>query len=197
MTHSPGPWKQGASFILSPDHGIICELYEPRRPEDSIVMPYNASDEAIANASLITVAPELLAVCQGLLEFIKTFDMGGDWCQDNYPAIKAARAAIAKAQPAPVPQGTREVEQPLFANIISLANCVPQVHGKYFTYLQTEDGLLEITVVIGECSKARAIIGETVVYEAQSDDDGNFTHRLFRPGQWVDAVLATATKQEV
>lgn len=87
--------------------------------------------------------------------------------------------------------------QRLFANIISLASRGTRIHRGYFTYLQTEDGLLEITVVIGECSKARAIIGETVVYEAQSDDDGNFTHRLFRPGQWVDAVLATATKQEV
>lgn len=44
---------------------------------------------------------ELLAACRGLLRFIKTFNMGGDWRQDNYPAIKAARAAIQKTETAP------------------------------------------------------------------------------------------------
>lgn len=29
-----------------------------------------------------------------LLGFIKRFDLGGDWCQDNYPAIKNARAVL-------------------------------------------------------------------------------------------------------
>ena len=38
---------------------------------------------------------DLLAACEALLSFIKGHDMGGDWYQENYPAIQQARAAIA------------------------------------------------------------------------------------------------------
>jgi hypothetical protein len=47
---------------------------------------------------LFAAAPDLLAACKGLLDFIQTFNIGGEWCQDNYPAIKAAHAVIAQAE---------------------------------------------------------------------------------------------------
>lgn len=42
---------------------------------------------------------DLLAACEALLSFIKGHDMGGDWYQENYPAIQQARAAIAAVRP--------------------------------------------------------------------------------------------------
>ena len=44
------------------------------------------------------IGVRFLKACEGLLEFIKSFTMGSDWEQSNYPAIKAAYATIAKAK---------------------------------------------------------------------------------------------------
>lgn len=41
---------------------------------------------------------ELLGVCKELLDFIKDFDFGGDWYQDNYSVIVNAKAVIVKAE---------------------------------------------------------------------------------------------------
>lgn len=65
-----------------------------------ILLAYlNAQENRIKELETNT-APnsELLEACEGLLGFIKTFDMGGDWEQSNYPPIKKAKAIIAKAK---------------------------------------------------------------------------------------------------
>lgn len=95
--HTPGPW------IVTDEHPnnptirrrgeyALASTY-PQRGPDGI-----AAHDADANARLIAAAPDLLAACKGLLQFIKTFNVGGDWCQRNYPAVKAACAAIAKVK---------------------------------------------------------------------------------------------------
>jgi predicted ATPase len=107
MARTPGPWKvrgreivhpkndRGGTVVIGPDYknadelnlNIAIETYRPPKDEDMafIVRACNAHDG-------------LLAACKGLLDFIQTFNIGGEWCQDNYPAIKAARAVIAQAE---------------------------------------------------------------------------------------------------
>ena len=59
-----------------------------------------ASQTVVVPLQMAMMACELLQCCKSLLEFIKAHDMGGDWCQDNYPTIVNARATIAKAEDA-------------------------------------------------------------------------------------------------
>ena len=47
---------------------------------------------------LAVMSCELLQSCKVLLSFIEAHNMGGDWCQDNYPAIREARAIIRQAE---------------------------------------------------------------------------------------------------
>ena len=44
------------------------------------------------------VGKQLLEACEGLLKFVRGFDMGGDLMMDNYPAIKKALTAIRAAK---------------------------------------------------------------------------------------------------
>lgn len=99
-----GPWrigKQGMGQITFSAEGktvgkVYCTPpFGDRYGDISRNVPV---EEAKANIKLIVSVHYLLAACKGLLQFIKTFDMGGDWCQRNYPAIKAANAAIAQAE---------------------------------------------------------------------------------------------------
>lgn len=80
MTHTPGTWNQHGSIIWSPDRGIVCELYEPKSSEDSTIYPYDASDEARANARLITTAPELLAACRAISKGMGELAAQGYFC---------------------------------------------------------------------------------------------------------------------
>lgn len=53
------------------------------------------SAEALAFALQLPEVRALVEALQGMLHFARSFDMGGDWEQGNYPAIQAARAALA------------------------------------------------------------------------------------------------------
>lgn len=74
--------------------------------------PHNFYDcvqhlKGVIKAKGATIAA-LAKACTGLLRFLKSCDMGGDWCQDNYPAVKAARAAIKEANARPTKIGARD-----------------------------------------------------------------------------------------
>lgn len=84
--HTPGPWTtDGAACtgdldVISPAGRITlidCEFSD------------ESEDVLTANARLISAAPELLAAIEGLLNALPS--------ATTHPAIKAARAAIAKA----------------------------------------------------------------------------------------------------
>lgn len=107
---TPGPWRanffQGIHLIVEPlDQGAarICELHLPGR----------GSGEAVANARLLTAAPELLAVCERILSLSDMCGrcggfglVGNDACDrcggtgelcEAGPELEAIRAAVAKA----------------------------------------------------------------------------------------------------
>jgi len=92
MAHTPGP------YIIAEPGGPAGPFYGLVNDKGNVVaMQILRRDDAL----LLHAAPDLLEACKGLLAFIESFSFGGDWCQDNYPAIKAAKAAIAEAAPAP------------------------------------------------------------------------------------------------
>jgi acetylornithine deacetylase/succinyl-diaminopimelate desuccinylase-like protein len=84
--HTPGPWttdgaaRTGDLDVISPAGRITlidCEFSD------------ESEDVLTANARLISAAPDLLAAIEGLLNALPS--------ATTHPAIKAARAAIAKA----------------------------------------------------------------------------------------------------
>lgn len=74
---TPGPWKQYGDMISS-EHGNICQLSTPR-PESGMIehirLGYGTSQrsEAMANAKLIEMAPDLLEMCDVLRSWLGTF----------------------------------------------------------------------------------------------------------------------------
>lgn len=98
---TPGPWKITHNhFTVDIDNDAlhsagmnIATCWRINATQDVREDP-----ERDANALLIAAAPELLDACKAMLEFAKSFDMGGDWYQGNYPAVKKAYAAIKKAE---------------------------------------------------------------------------------------------------
>ena len=82
----PAPWEYHKEFkeICSGVY-LICKIPDGQYSE--------------ANVNLMIASPEMYEACNGLLEFISTFSVGGDdWHRENYPAIKKARAALKKAR---------------------------------------------------------------------------------------------------
>jgi len=94
MSHTDGPW-----WVDGPGEGI--EVHDTFGRTASVWGEQGDGDEAWANAQLISAAPDLLAACRLLLASLV------DWCEvadpddqrdDDYLAIDAAKAAIAKAE---------------------------------------------------------------------------------------------------
>lgn len=95
--HTPGPWTFGhygmSALWVGPDHEQKPVARVPHDSDDE------ARDESRENARLMAAAPELLEALQTLLPMLV------DWHDDfpdcvgdkEAPALKAARAAIAKA----------------------------------------------------------------------------------------------------
>lgn len=89
--HTPGPW-----LLIDATDDEIAITTDARMADDivPIVEVQIGWDEPLeseqrANARLIAAAPDLLEACQGLLDALPS--------ATTHPAIKAARAAIAKA----------------------------------------------------------------------------------------------------
>ncbi len=93
--HTPGPWhifvsKKGQTIVVADDEKMpeipwhICEVRKGAS--------YGDKDPIIANAALISAAPELLASLQELLPIAKHFIKNHE-----FVAIERAKAAIEKA----------------------------------------------------------------------------------------------------
>lgn len=92
MEHTPGPW--GWTYDGSSDYSIG----EARDPQAyPVAHIWDRNDErAMANASLIAAAPELLAVAKALDEYQRTYhDL---YSNEAMRIVRAARAAIVKAK---------------------------------------------------------------------------------------------------
>lgn len=87
--HAPGPWKQEGRHVEAFDGPEVifgCEVYGPE-------------DEAIANARLISVAPDLLEACKALLDGGPDCGCGAEGHVCGWPKVKQqAEAAIARAE---------------------------------------------------------------------------------------------------
>ena len=57
-----------------------------------------ASRTTVVPLNMALMACELLTCCKSLLSFIEAHNMGGDWCQDNYPSIQKARETVRQAE---------------------------------------------------------------------------------------------------
>lgn len=93
--HTPAPWVVlgGSVVAQSSDPGFD---YEPLCIADcDMDVRIDHDTTGMANARLIAAAPDLLAALRGLLPE----GWGDDDTMDHMPGVKAARLAIAKAQP--------------------------------------------------------------------------------------------------
>jgi hypothetical protein len=95
--HTPGPWEQYGSVVYSVN-GVICELSEPRAYDivrhEAVDIGSKDWDEAMANARLITQAPELL---QAAVKIAAIWQPGKYSQKKMDAAVDELRAIIAKA----------------------------------------------------------------------------------------------------
>ena len=94
--HTPAPW------VYSRNSNPICILGDWRGDgsySDVAEIAPQERQEALANARLISAAPDLLAACHALMraEAMQEGKRGGEIMGQISLAIDAARAAIAKA----------------------------------------------------------------------------------------------------
>lgn len=102
--HTPGPWwvALGSAFggrcysgISSKNHDFLAEVVVQMEDDDKW------AEQLQANARLISAAPELLQALQSMLQWMPVYPAGADGIvggrEAHAEAIKAARAAIAKA----------------------------------------------------------------------------------------------------
>ena len=92
--HTPGPWIT--------DDKQSGDVFRYVMPENGSVLPICRLDvdrfEAEANARLIAAAPELLEALEAMLSHTADLDpMQGFRPEEDFSAVKQARAAIAKA----------------------------------------------------------------------------------------------------
>lgn len=88
-THTPGPWKYEAGFVLIPDPKG--EYVEAEIDEQLLAHGGAELEECKANARLIAAAPELLAALQSLFFAV-------DHLEHIRPQLNKADAALAKAE---------------------------------------------------------------------------------------------------
>ena len=83
QTHTPGPWTVRATPESSNQDFIVCAGRHQ-------IAPVQYSENSEADATLIAAAPDLLAALRSLLDALPS--------ATTHPAIKTARAAIAKVE---------------------------------------------------------------------------------------------------
>lgn len=90
ITHTQGPW--GASTSCSSDFRCIRHITDAdgNTIADVRYVEGFSQDEELANARLITAAPELLAALEGIMVTVAGVETS--------PVYKAARAAIIRAR---------------------------------------------------------------------------------------------------
>lgn len=70
--YTPGPWKQMANMVSSPDNGFVCIVGRVHTTNETVTyerlqLGDSDWDEAMANARLIEQAPALLEACKMLV----------------------------------------------------------------------------------------------------------------------------------
>lgn len=101
MTHTPGPWKVTIGAKYPPERFITGSLEQGdgvkvRMRYVCQIQAFGCEAEAVneANARLIAVAPEMLALLKELRSYYEHLDC------DNFPAtIRSLDELIAKAEP--------------------------------------------------------------------------------------------------
>lgn len=103
--HTPGPWQQfddGGRIIDKHTYGpeyadVVWGPNGPGRGPVADCSPHGRADEeSIANARLIAVAPDLLAVCEATLDYWQSTDFAD--CDPGCVCIvDQMRTAVAKA----------------------------------------------------------------------------------------------------
>lgn len=96
--HTPGPWElfQGGSDYypgIQADNLSVVVWGEEGENEG---IQGHTHQEALANATLIAAAPELLQALEELTKYAASLN-GAMWRFDDQPVAKQARAALAKA----------------------------------------------------------------------------------------------------
>lgn len=89
--HTPGPWNVTGVMVDGEPHPEICiGVHTPHGPL-TVAVALGGLEGQEANALVLAAAPELLAALQAVLPW------AAELINDNHPAMKAAKAAIAKA----------------------------------------------------------------------------------------------------
>lgn len=105
MAHSPAPWKRGGEYSNNMDEiedaegRTIAAVWTRKGPQFAKAsQQFREEPQGVANITLMTAAPELLAACQMLILAYEGGEPGEsiDW-EDIDDVVEAARDAITKA----------------------------------------------------------------------------------------------------
>jgi hypothetical protein len=98
--HTPGPWSLDqpgkiSTSIIGPDGEFVIA-----GEGDAWMVPFACRDEAVANATLVAAAPDLLAAAKEALSYIRALyqTAHGKGLPSNNSMAKQLRDAIAKAE---------------------------------------------------------------------------------------------------
>lgn len=95
--HTPGPWHYYKADGILRNRIVAGEPEDGLNGETLVALPTQCE----ADAHLITAAPELLAACRELDDFVRLEEADGDdalWTDEYRALIENVRAAIAKAE---------------------------------------------------------------------------------------------------
>jgi len=93
--HTPGPWRTCGLNVASDGERVVASCHADS-PDSVVIRPTN-TEECMANAQLIAVAPDLLAACEAALPSLSAHEQTGCDCPDS-EAARMLRAAITKAK---------------------------------------------------------------------------------------------------
>lgn len=99
---TPGPWSPG--HIVDPDHPCGCRFIFADGLAGSVATvsaggnDSPSASETIANANLISAAPELFTALETCLDVLDNLDEFSPFGITNQSAMAAARAALSKAR---------------------------------------------------------------------------------------------------
>lgn len=101
MSHTPGEWRPylsqdrpGIEVTLGDGSGVSVIVYGTKDEDDWSGIRGRDDEEAVANAHLISAAPDLLAALKALCAAIDSYDFDGNATGE----CETARSAIAKAE---------------------------------------------------------------------------------------------------
>lgn len=96
--YTPGPWEHRAGSILGPWETHPVKSGQPFVASIGFPSGHCYTERQLANAKLISSAPELLEALEALLHGSRKVTSQADWNAEREEASAKARAAIAKAK---------------------------------------------------------------------------------------------------